>query len=46
LNEILRIPLIEYAAVFVLAGIFGLGLWVAKWVKNRLPSPPEQAPSA
>ena len=46
LNEILRIPLIEYAAVFVLAGIFGLGLWVAKLVKNRPASPPEQAPAA
>jgi hypothetical protein len=30
LNEIIRIPVIEYLAVFVLAGLFGAGLWVAR----------------
>lgn len=35
LNEIIRIPLIEYLAVFVLAGIFAVGLWIARKLKNR-----------
>lgn len=35
LNEILRIPLIEYLAMFILAGIFWLGLWVAHQIKAR-----------
>ena len=30
LNEILRIPVIEYLLVFVLAGLIALGLWIAK----------------
>ena len=34
LNEIVRIPLIEYAAVFVLAGIFWLGLWTSRSLKR------------
>jgi hypothetical protein len=29
LNEIIRIPLIEYLLVFVLAGLIALGLWIA-----------------
>lgn len=29
LNEVLRIPLIDYLAVLVLAGLFGAGLWLA-----------------
>jgi hypothetical protein len=28
LNEILRIPLIEYLVVFVLAGLVALGIWI------------------
>lgn len=36
LNEILRIPLIDYLAVFVLAGIIGLGLWIARRLRSRL----------
>ncbi|RPI29219.1 MAG: hypothetical protein EHM70_15920 [Chloroflexota bacterium] len=28
LNEIIRIPFIEYLSVLLLAGIFGLGIWV------------------
>ena len=33
LNEILRIPLIEYLAVFFMAGLIALGLWIAGHVK-------------
>lgn len=29
MNEIVRIPMIEYLLVFVLAGLVGLGLWIA-----------------
>jgi hypothetical protein len=35
LNEIIRIPLIEYLSVLVLAGLFWLGLWIARKVKTR-----------
>lgn len=45
LNEIIRIPVIEYASVFVLAGIFWLGLWVARMVKGQNKSQTEGAPS-
>ncbi len=39
LNEIIRIPAIDYIAVFVLAGLFWLGLWIARLVRNwRSPS--------
>ena len=34
LNEIIRIPLIDYLAVFILAGLFWLGLWLARLVRN------------
>ncbi len=37
LNEIIRIPLIEYIAVLVLAGLLWLGIWVTK--KLQRPSP-------
>lgn len=30
LNEIVRIPVIDYVLVFVLAGLIWLGLWIAK----------------
>ena len=30
LNEIIRIPVIDYLAVFILAGLFWLGLWLAR----------------
>ena len=33
LNEILRIPLIEYLAVFLMAGLIALGLWIAGRVR-------------
>jgi hypothetical protein len=35
LNEIVRIPLIDYVAVLVLAGIFWLGLWIIGLFKGR-----------
>lgn len=34
LNEIVRIPVIEYLAAFVLAGILGIGLWVARQLRQ------------
>lgn len=45
LNEIVRIPLIDYLAVFVLAGLFGAGLWVAKRVRGRTQTSGEGAPA-
>jgi len=38
LNEIIRIPLIEYLSVFVLAALFGAGLWIARRVRGRRPT--------
>ncbi|UCC61483.1 MAG: hypothetical protein JSV36_11775 [Anaerolineae bacterium] len=35
LNEIVRIPFIEYALVFVLAGLIGAGLWLARRLKGE-----------
>ena len=35
LNEIVRIPVIDYLAVLVLAGLFGAGLWVHQQFKGR-----------
>jgi hypothetical protein len=35
LNEILRIPIIEYLLVFVLAGLVALGIWVAERFRKR-----------
>lgn len=35
LNEIVRIPLIEYLAVFILAGLFAGGLWIYGKVKGE-----------
>jgi hypothetical protein len=34
LNEIIRIPVIDYLAVFILAGLFWLGLWLARRIRN------------
>ena len=34
LNEIVRIPLIEYSSVFALAGLFFLGLRIARTVRH------------
>ncbi len=52
LNEIIRIPLIDYLMVFVITGLVWLGLWVAKKInpkwqmtppKNLTSSTPETA---
>lgn len=40
LNEIIRIPLIEYLAVLVLAAIFWLGLRIARLVRANQPDAP------
>lgn len=32
LNEIVRIPLVDYLAVFLLAGLIWLGLQAARWL--------------
>ncbi|GAB4579826.1 MAG: hypothetical protein Fur0022_25650 [Anaerolineales bacterium] len=34
LNEIVRIPIIEYLSVLVLAGLIWLGIWIARRVKR------------
>jgi hypothetical protein len=34
LNEIIRIPIIDYLAVLVLAGLIGLGLWISRKIKS------------
>jgi hypothetical protein len=35
LNEVLRIPIIEYLLVFVLAGLVALGIWIADRFRQR-----------
>jgi hypothetical protein len=45
LNEIIRIPFIEYLAVFILAGLFTAGLWVARKLRGPRLTSPEQLPS-
>lgn len=35
LNEIIRIPLIEYLAVFVFAGLIGGGLWLVRRIRGQ-----------
>ncbi len=42
LNEIIRIPLIEYLAVFLLAGLIGGGLWLAKRIRGLGKTEPEK----
>jgi hypothetical protein len=42
INEVIRIPLIEYLLVFVLAGVISLGLWIAKRFRGV---EPEGAPA-
>lgn len=41
LNEIVRIPIIDYLAVLVLAGLIGFGLWLAGFIRNRRTSDSE-----
>lgn len=36
LNEIIRIPAIDYLAVFALTGLIWLGLWIAKKINPKL----------
>ncbi len=35
LNEIIRIPVIDYVAVLILAGLIWLGLWLVRLVRSR-----------
>jgi hypothetical protein len=35
LNEIIRIPVIDYLAMVVLAGLFGTGLWLHRQLRQR-----------
>ncbi len=35
LNEIIRIPVIDYVAVAVLAALFWLGLWITRLIRSR-----------
>jgi hypothetical protein len=37
LNEIVRIPLIEYLVAFAIAGLVALGIWVADRLKPSEP---------
>lgn len=46
LHEIIRIPLIEYGLVFVVAGLVWLGLWVRDRRRPRSPSPEVQVSPA
>jgi hypothetical protein len=43
LNEIIRIPVIEYLLVFVVAGLIGAGLWVTRRLKVQPASIKEEA---
>ena len=44
LNEIIRIPIIEYLVMFVIAGLIALGIWIADRFKTKTISQ-ETAPS-
>ncbi|MCG2787335.1 MAG: hypothetical protein L6461_19780 [Anaerolineae bacterium] len=44
LNEIIRIPVIEYLVMFVIAGLIALGIWIADRFKTKTISQ-ETAPS-
>jgi hypothetical protein len=46
LNEVVRIPIIEYAAVFVLAGLIWLVMWVARTLRGLGTRRPNVSPSA
>jgi hypothetical protein len=43
LNEIVRIPIIDYLLVLILAGLFGLGIWIARRLR---PTPAPAAPAS
>jgi hypothetical protein len=38
-NEIIRIPIIDYLGVFVLAGLIGGGQWIARKIRGRSAAP-------
>jgi hypothetical protein len=43
LNEIVRIPIIDYLLVLILAGLFGLGIWIARRLRpTSTPAVPAQ----
>jgi hypothetical protein len=42
LNEVIRIPVIEYLAVILLAGLIGSGLWISRKFFNRQSILPKQ----
>ena len=35
INEVVRIPIIEYVCVLVLAGLIGLGVWMKRMLTQR-----------
>jgi hypothetical protein len=39
LNEIIRIPLIEYLVAFAVAGLIALGIWVADKLRQKRREP-------
>lgn len=39
LNELIRIPVIEYLVMFMMAGLVWLGLWIADRIKSLRPAP-------
>jgi len=45
LNEIVRIPVIDYLAVLILAGVFWLGLMIARLVRNSRSAGVEESPA-
>ncbi|MGD9093609.1 MAG: hypothetical protein PVF74_12235, partial [Anaerolineales bacterium] len=44
LNEIIRIPAIDYIAVLLLAGLIWLGLWLVRFIRNWRSPDTEIAP--
>lgn len=44
MNEIIRIPLIEYLVAFIMAGLVALGLWISARI-NRQPLNPNPVPA-
>lgn len=46
IDEVIRIPAIEYLLVFVLAGLIWLGLWIARLVNRLRRSPADRVPES
>lgn len=38
INEIIRIPIVEYVVALIMAGLVGLGLWIADRFKKQTPT--------